>query len=586
MEPHLQLAFAIQSQPGVYALLLGSGVSRAAGIPTGWEVTVELANQLAIATTDTKPTDIAAWYRETYQQPISYSDVVARGANTQAERRKLLEPFFEPNDVEREQGKKSPTKAHRAIAQLVAAGFVRVIITTNFDRLLERALDELAIVPDVIHTIDALNGASPLVHSRCTIIKLHGDYKDARIKNTEIELQQYEPAWNALLDRVLDEYGLIVCGWSTDSDVALCDAISRAPNRRYSTYWASRGAPTPTAQNLINARKAQIIIINEADDFFENLQHKVVAIVELKQAHPDSAAVAVAEVKRLVAEPRFRVRLNDLVIEETQRAIAECREVIRAAPLTPQTLEPTGRKIRIHLAMLIAMLAKGVRWGGAEHHNTWEAVLDCLSNDPAKTDVQSATLTVLDRLPAAIGFYGMGITALVRNDLILLRKLSCVKLRQLSDSETHPRAIDCLLAGSLQYVRQNDFFQGFFPNERKHYPLSDWLFDGLWPVFERVFNDKKAFEQVFDRFELTMAAAFRFHGDLGDGNDSFWIPFGAFGYRGTNRKTVLAELRYSLEQDGNQSPYIESRLVESEVSRILGWLPEFEKFLKDFSKSW
>ena len=34
IEPIHSLAFSIQSNPGVYAVLIGSGVSRAAGIPT------------------------------------------------------------------------------------------------------------------------------------------------------------------------------------------------------------------------------------------------------------------------------------------------------------------------------------------------------------------------------------------------------------------------------------------------------------------------------------------------------------------------------------------------------------------------
>jgi hypothetical protein len=38
IDPLISLAFAIQSNKGVYALLLGSGVSRAAQIPTGWEI--------------------------------------------------------------------------------------------------------------------------------------------------------------------------------------------------------------------------------------------------------------------------------------------------------------------------------------------------------------------------------------------------------------------------------------------------------------------------------------------------------------------------------------------------------------------
>jgi hypothetical protein len=42
IEPELSLAFSVRSGPGTYAILLGSGVSRAAGVPTGWEVTLNL----------------------------------------------------------------------------------------------------------------------------------------------------------------------------------------------------------------------------------------------------------------------------------------------------------------------------------------------------------------------------------------------------------------------------------------------------------------------------------------------------------------------------------------------------------------
>ena len=46
IDPVHALAFSIQSNRGVYALLLGSGVSRASGIPTGWDVTLDLITDL------------------------------------------------------------------------------------------------------------------------------------------------------------------------------------------------------------------------------------------------------------------------------------------------------------------------------------------------------------------------------------------------------------------------------------------------------------------------------------------------------------------------------------------------------------
>lgn len=41
------LAFSMYSNKGAYALLLGSGISRSAHIPTGWEVETALIEQLA-----------------------------------------------------------------------------------------------------------------------------------------------------------------------------------------------------------------------------------------------------------------------------------------------------------------------------------------------------------------------------------------------------------------------------------------------------------------------------------------------------------------------------------------------------------
>lgn len=45
----VSLALSMQANPGVYAVLLGSGISRAAGIPTGWEVVLDLIKKLACA---------------------------------------------------------------------------------------------------------------------------------------------------------------------------------------------------------------------------------------------------------------------------------------------------------------------------------------------------------------------------------------------------------------------------------------------------------------------------------------------------------------------------------------------------------
>ena len=111
----------------------------------------------------------------------------------------LLRDYFEPSADDRDEGTKQPTAAHKAIAALAAMGFIRVILTTNFDRLIETALEDAGLKPAVLTTPDQLQGALPLIHTRCCVIKLHGDYLDTRIRNTQAELASYPAEFNRLL---------------------------------------------------------------------------------------------------------------------------------------------------------------------------------------------------------------------------------------------------------------------------------------------------------------------------------------------------------------------------------------------------
>jgi len=149
----------------VYALLLGSGLSRSAGIPTGWEVVIDLIRKLAsLMKADCEPRP-EEWYVKTFGEQPDYARLLDEIAKSPAERQQLLRGYFEPTEEEREQGMKIPTRAHRAIAELAKREYVKLIITTNFDRLLETALGEIGVSPTVISSTDHIRGARPLAHS-------------------------------------------------------------------------------------------------------------------------------------------------------------------------------------------------------------------------------------------------------------------------------------------------------------------------------------------------------------------------------------------------------------------------------------
>lgn len=309
----------MHAQPGVYALL-GSGVSTDSGVPTGWGVLRQLVLRAAAASD--APLNPAAddaaiegWWRDHGSGGLGYSALLEALGQTPAMRRAILAGFFEPTDDDRNEGLKVPGPAHYAIAELVARGAVRVILTTNFDRLIEQALEVRGIFPQVLAGEAAIAGMEPLVHARCTLVKLHGDYASLDQRNTEEELRTYDSNQRQLLDRVFDEYGVITSGWSADWDYALVASLEESASRRYPIFWAQVGHLGDAGRRLVGAKRAVLANNLPAAELFEGLVTRLQALDDLA-VPPLSAGIAIARLKRALPDPVRYIELQDLVDAE------------------------------------------------------------------------------------------------------------------------------------------------------------------------------------------------------------------------------------------------------------------------------
>lgn len=560
IEPLHSLAFSIQANPGVYAVMLGSGVSRAAKIPTGWEITLELVRRLARLRGEECDSSPSEWHVQKFGYEPDYSKLLDAVAKTPAERQQLLHDFFEANEQEREEGLKQPTPAHRAIAALVTGGFIKVILTTNFDRLMERALEEVGVTPDVISSNDHISGAMPLIHSRCCVVKVHGDYKDTRILNTPTELAVYSAELNTYLDRIFDEFGLITCGWSADYDEALRCAIVRAPNRRFSTYWAAMGEPGTHAKDLIQHRKAQTIPIQGADHFFSSLGELVKSLDTYSRPHPLSTDAAVASLKRYLSEDRFRIQLADLVHEEVERVVAETRGPRFPLHTSPgpngETLTPRVRGIESACTTLVALAVAGGEWSEEQHFPVWERAATRLTATPAPSG--NTIWIALQRYPAVLLIYSIGIAAVVSGRYNLLFRILTRKITAW-DGQTFP--VIRLLPPYWLSGHGSDIWKALEGMDRRHAGLNDWIYNFLRPFYGRLIPLDSDFELHFDRFEILFGLAYAVHGE----RENKCVPPGAFGYRDRNRDRIISEIQGSVSKDGDQSPYIASGLVGSSV---------------------
>lgn len=371
------LAFSMYSNKGAYALLLGSGISRSSGIPSGWEVEKRLIKMLGKSQKVPEQEDWHQWYRERYGEPASYSSLLGALAATPTGRVKLMSPFFEPTEEERELGRKEPTKAHRAIAQLAKEGYIRVILTTNFDRLLEKALEAEGVTPQVIRHEGDIEQVTPLVHSdRPTIVKINGDYMDCKFRNTTEELDEYPEEMKHYLQRIFEDYGLVTCGWSGDWDKGLIRIMEGAPHPRYSSFFTSVGEAGAGLKSLSLSREGETMLIKGADELFSELSEQVMALKGLAVRANMSQEMRIARVKKYLLSEQHAIDFADMIEQWGTEAYKQISEVAHYD--FELTREAFDRYLKIHLSAVTPLLEAAVltvRWGKESHINLFKDVL-------------------------------------------------------------------------------------------------------------------------------------------------------------------------------------------------------------------
>ena len=273
------LISSMHASPGLYAVLVGSGMSQSAGQPGAWEVLGKLitsyaaAQEVDLESMGVSPFD---WWHQNMGVPPGYSNVLEQLEPTRGGRQNRLATYFQHA---------VPSSAHQDLAGLCQSDKVQVVITTNFDRLIEQALSTLDVHFQVIHQ-DNVTGMMPLVRGLTTVFKVNGDYLSLGMKNTSLELTRYTRTLATRLREVMRDYGLIVVGWSGQWDPGLRELLQANPARNYPMYWvAHQGLVSDQAQQLIDNRGAHQIDSSGADAFFSQVVSRLDRLDQLSRQH-------------------------------------------------------------------------------------------------------------------------------------------------------------------------------------------------------------------------------------------------------------------------------------------------------------
>lgn len=560
-EKLMSLSFSVESNKGVYALLLGSGISYSAGIPTGWGVLKELCRRIMLLD-GSKEQDEIKWYEDKFGKAPLYDEVIGMLAKTSSERNGLLKEFFDPTVEDLEEGRKVPTEAHKAIAELVKQGYIKVIVTTNFDRLIEQALDELNVQYQTLYHDSDIEGMKPLAHADCTVLKIHGDYRDTRFKNITDELECYSEPLTDILKRIFDEYGLIVSGWSAEWDTALRDTIKSVKGRRYSWYWHSFSSDVnEKAKELVNFRDASIIIDNQgADHLFRILLENVQSISKVKKVNPESLQVKISSLKKFILNQQD-IELEQLIGNETKSILDYFSNInynqVESKELIHQYVEEIKEKIK-PLSVFSFLLSYAAKSKKQE-----KIIIETIERlTPFRHDGRVKLLN-LQQIPLQVILYSVGIGLVKGQNYELLNNTFVIpKVRD----RIHNR-VD-FLTYSSPYRGLEELFHFLYAPKNYYLPMEEFINQYLEDVLieTQLIFDKVEFEIYYDYFEFIRCIKYRYQHRNGG-----YYPSGRFGFKAYDRGHLEHLLKEGRGND-NWNLFILTGQKESDFSNALNSL--------------
>lgn len=167
------------------------------------------------------------------------------------ERQKFIEKIIDD---------KQPNGAYILLAYLVEQGVFSNLLTTNFDDLINEALIYYTDQRCRFYADDEISQYISVHSKKPNIIKVHGDYRFANMKNTEVETEKLSSNISIKLRELLSQIGIIVVDYN-GADHSIMNALYEIKkDRKYSLIWCGRNPDD------VHWRVAQLI--NETQNSF------------------------------------------------------------------------------------------------------------------------------------------------------------------------------------------------------------------------------------------------------------------------------------------------------------------------------
>lgn len=221
-----------------FSFFLGAGASFESGIPLAGAMVNDFCQRIIedqCPEDCTDPKEQRAWlegqdwYKKSVAAGSLYSDLFEMHEPKVRGRQRYIEQMIEG---------KNPSFGYVVLANLMARNYINTVLTTNFDDLVYNACSTFTDIRPVVYAYGTMISDLRITNARPKILKLHGDYLYSKLKNSEGELAFQDPNMSRYVPLLLNEYGLVVIGYS-GCDKSVMELLRKFPPEN-DLYWCGR----------------------------------------------------------------------------------------------------------------------------------------------------------------------------------------------------------------------------------------------------------------------------------------------------------------------------------------------------------
>ena len=250
------------ARPQNFAWFLGAGASRTAGLPTATDIIWDLKRSHYCGE-ESLNIDRQDLQNDAVKERIqSYFD--SRGFPSLWDDNEYTAYFERIFGADRERQRKyikdilseehvSLSVGNRVLGALLVSGLARVVFTTNFDTVVEKAVAEMGQHPLAPYHLEGASTANAALNNEefPLYCKLHGDFRYDSLKNLSQDLEHQNEQLSSCLVNAGNRFGFVISGYSgrDESVMRLFESVLESPNPfPHGLYWTvMKGTTVPAA---------------------------------------------------------------------------------------------------------------------------------------------------------------------------------------------------------------------------------------------------------------------------------------------------------------------------------------------------